>query len=605
MPVRPPTPGAPPAPQAAAQTLPKTPAPLNVKPPVPKPQQPAQTVRAQTSLTPAASVTPHGDPGTYRPPQPQAPLAGPRATRPGSRRPEAGAHRKKAPSFAPPGKYSDVREFVRPSKGTIVEVLVAWGERIISSHHFSTAGTFTIGSHPDNDIVVPLLSSRVRKLPLLQIDKQVVVLVTPETRGELIRGQTSSSLTELMRQNRLVKAGAGQAMSLEQGEMIRLEFGDSVSVLIRFVSDSPKPLVAPLLDLTASETTGVTLALALVATLWLYMYLYQAARPLPNEDDNQPIRTALIVLTPPTPPPLPKPPPQPEPTPPPQPVVQATPQPQKVKVAERTQETVKTKKAVEVTNLTKKVNNGKSASAAPNKNKTGPRIQTSVKQGGAIKTTSQEGAQMQSKSRDMSKSGVFSVFGNNGAQNKLSGSTTGSGELAGMASAATGKAGSAVDRAGEGLGSELKDTGAGGTGKSLEGIAGGVGTQGRGSGNEGYGTGGLGNRQGVKIVTGGTGEDIQGTIDKEAIRRVIQANLRSIRSCYEKELNKHPELVGKIVLTWEIGEQGRVLSTGTKSNELGSKEVADCVLSKLKTWRFPEPPANQVAEVAYPFFFSN
>ena len=137
-------------------------------------------------------------------------------------------------------------------------------------------------------------------------------------------------------------------------------------------------------------------------------------------------------------------------------------------------------------------------------------------------------------------------------------------------------------------------------------LAGGVGTQGRGSGNTGYGTGGLGKRQGTVITPGGTGEIISGTIDREAIRRVILANIKAIRSCYERELNRKPELFGKLVLSWDIGEQGRVVGTRVKSNELGSREVANCIMDKLKTWRFPEPPTNQVVEIeAYPFLFSN
>ncbi|MES2857039.1 MAG: AgmX/PglI C-terminal domain-containing protein, partial [Bdellovibrionota bacterium] len=168
------------------------------------------------------------------------------------------------------------------------------------------------------------------------------------------------------------------------------------------------------------------------------------------------------------------------------------------------------------------------------------------------------------------------------------------------------KSGYAEDRAGQGLGSAQKDTGRGGTGNALTGIAGGIGTQGRGSGNTGYGTGGLGNRAGIRIVPGGDEAAISGTYDREAIRRVIMANLRVIRTCYERQLNRNPELMGKLVLSWEIGEQGRVLSTKVKSNELGNAAVAQCIMDRLKTWRFPDPPANQVVDVeAYPFFFSN
>ena len=519
-----------------------------------------------------------------------------------ARRPQpaaSGHSRKGRKTFAPPSKYGDVRDFVKPTKGTVVEILVAWRERVIATHHFSATKTVTIGSHPDNDIVLPLLTSKIRRLPIVKIEGSAIVMISPEMRGEVTRGNSSVSFGELAHQNRLGKSGTSSTLALEQGEMARVEIAEGVAVLIRYVGESPKPLVAPLLDLTASETTGVVLALALVATLYLYVYLYQPITGLPNEDTAEPLRTAMIVLQPPTPPPLPVP-----VAPVTEPVPTPAPKPIKVQVADKAQSA--SKKEQPVTNLTTKNDPGKSAAAAPNKNKTGPRQQTSVKQGGAIKTAKQEGSQMQSKSRDVSKAGVFSVFGNNGAQDQLAQSTTGSGELAGMAGAATGKAGSAVDRSGKGLGSELKDTGMGGTGKSLEGIAGGVGTQGRGSGNSGYGTGGLGNRQGVKIVTGGTGEDFKGAIDKEGIRRVILANLRSIRSCYERELNRQPDLFGKLVLTWVIGEQGRVVSAGVKSNELGNRQVADCIVERLKTWRFPDPPANTLAEVsAYPFLFSN
>lgn len=532
-------------------------------------------------------------------------MVGPKS-RPLGRSVQSGApahtSRARRKTFAPPSKYADIKEFVKPSKGTVVEVLVAWRERVIGNYHFSSAKTVTIGSHPDNDIVVPLLSSKIRKAPILKINKQAIILVGSEMRGEVMRGQTSSSFVDLLRQNRMAKSGKNYTLVLDQGEMARIVLSDQVSLIIRYVSDSPKPLVAPLLDLTAAETTGVVLAFALVATLWLYMNIYAPPRPL-DADTTEPVRTAMIVLTPPTPVPLPPPPPPaPEkvvekPTPPP-------PQVQKVKVAEKTREANKVKPSAQ--NLTTKQDNGKSANAAP-KNKTGPRALTSPKQGGSIKQAAKEGAQMQSKpAKDVSKSGMFSVFGNNGQQDQLAQGTTGSGELAGMANAATGKTGSATDRAGNGLGSELKDTGAGGNGKALEGIAGALGTKGRGSGQEGYGTGGLGNRQGVMITPGGTGEVISGTIDREAIRRVILANIKVIRACYERELNRKPDLFGKLVLSWDIGEQGRVVGTRVKSNELGSKAVADCIMERLKTWRFPEPPNNQVVEIeAYPFLFSN
>jgi pSer/pThr/pTyr-binding forkhead associated (FHA) protein len=590
----PPTPKAPAPPQQTFKApSPASLAPTSVNPPPPLGVEPVTSSPASMSSSPVTSF----------------PLAGPRANKKTGRASGAKKHSQEK-TFAPASHYTDVKDFVKPSKGTVVEILVAWRERVIATYHFSgkSSGSSTImmGSHPGNDIVLPVFASRLRKYPILKLDRQAVVLVTPEMTGELIRGQSSSSFVDLLRQNKMAKSGSQYAISLDQGEMVRVELNDQVSLIVRYVSDSPKPVMAPLLDFTTAEFTGVLLSVVLVATLGLYTYLYSPPKDLPDDLDNEPVRTAMIIMQTPTPAPLPKPPPQkevvqptPQPTPPPQ-IVKATPSP---KV-----EPPKVKQHQAVTNLTTKNDNGKSANAAPTKNKTGPRQLTTPKSGGAIKTAAKEGSQMQSKSRDVSKSGVFSVFGNAGAQDKLAQSTTGSGELAGLASQATGRAGSAENRAGQGLGSSLKDTGVGGNGKALEGIAGGVGTTGRGSGNAGYGTGGLGNHAGTKIVTGGTEESFSGSIDREAVRRVVLANMRVVKTCYERQLNRSPDLMGKVVITWDIGEQGRVISAGVQSNELGEKggkEVADCIVQNLKTWKFPEPPPNQQVTVAFPFFFSN
>jgi hypothetical protein len=527
-------------------------------------------------------------------------MAGPRTSPAKSARRGVTPTSKRKKTFAPPSKYSDVRDYVKPSKGTVVEVLIAWRERVIETHHFSEKKTVTLGSAPGCDIVLPVLSSRVRKIPLLQIDRAAKVLITPEMTGELVRGQTSSSFVELLRQNKMVKEGSSYGLVLEQGEMIRIEMNDQISIIVRYTSDSPKPLVAPILDLTAAEFTGVVLAGVLICILRLYTFLYTPPVGLPGDEPEEPVRIAVIA----TPTPIPPIPPPtavstPAPTPPP-PVVKATPQPKKAPEIKQAVAKAPTKA---VTNLTTKNDNGKSAKAAPNPDKSKTKV-GSVKQGGAIKTTQNQGSQMNSKP-DKNKEALFSAFGGGGAQDKLSKSQTGAGELAGMANAANGHSGQSENRAGVGLGA-IKNTGAGDNGKALEaGIKGGIGTTGRGSGNAGYGTGGLGNKAGTKIVTGGQGESFSGTIDREAIRRVLKANERTIRTCYERQLNRNPDLFGKLVLTWDIADGGRALNVHVGSNELGNKEVADCIMDRLKTWKFPDPPANQTVEVSYPWFFSN
>ncbi len=517
----------------------------------------------------------------------------------------ASSHKKRhRKTFAPPSRYQNVKEFVKPTKGSVVEVMVAWRERVIATYSFSEKKIITIGSKASCDVPVPVMGSRLRSAPIVKIDQPATVYILPESTGELVRGQSSQPFAELSRTGRIGREGELATLVLEQGELVKMDVGEGISIIVRYVSEAPKPLMAPMFDLTTSEVTGIILSMALVALLSLYMYLYSPTKELPPEAGlDEPLRTAVIVVKPtpipPPPPPEPvrvtEPAPTPAATPPPQ-IVRSTPSPVKQEVKQ---------KQAQAQSLTAKKDPGTAANPVPNRNKTGPRQQTSVKQGGAIKTTDQKASQMQSKSKDVSKAGIFSTFGGGGAQNSVSGQTTGSGELAGMSATATGRSGFNEDRPGEGLGSRVKDTGQGGTGKALDGSAGGIRTEGRGGGNTGYGTGGLGGRTGVKVVPGGEGEAFSGTIDREAIRRVILANTRVIKACYERELNRTPDLVGKLVIEWDIGEKGAVLRTAVQKNELGNRAVAECLMARLKMWRFPEPPTNEIVTVAYPFVFSN
>lgn len=137
-----------------------------------------------------------------------------------------------------------------------------------------------------------------------------------------------------------------------------------------------------------------------------------------------------------------------------------------------------------------------------------------------------------------------------------------------MANQATGTSGQNEQRDGDDIGSKFKDTGAGGKGTATQGIAG-VGTKGRGSGMSAYGAGtGLGGKGNVTIDAGGSDEGWEGTIDREAVRRVIRSILNQIKGCYERQLSMKPGLEGKVVIQFEIMEQGRVRSSKTRSTTM-------------------------------------
>lgn len=517
-------------------------------------------------------------------------------------------------TFSPQSPYKNVGDFIRPTKGTTVEVLVAWRERVISSNHFYENGTVVVGTHPSCDVIVPLISSNMNKVPLLQINNQVQIMLYPGMEGVLVTEQQAVPFSQLA----TIGRGTGQSVMLQQGEMARVKIGGDVELVVRYASQAPKPVIIPFLDLSSNGFLAVLLAIVLSGILSLWVALNRLDKIDQLEEDE--FRTALIITNPPKPPPQVKlpPPPPPKEEEPKKEVVK-----KKIEIEKKKEEPKKTvkldmakqpeRKRVEQKPAEKP---GQNARARGSGNDSSPRAMrpkegqkhnqvTSVKQGGSVKTANKEGAQMQSE-RKLKNSGLFGVFGGAGRNNRIDESYSGSGELAGLADQASGSAGFAEDRPGEGLGSKFKDTGDGGNGKSNVGVSG-LTKGGTGLGAGGFGDGGLGDRKAVTIIPGGSGEEFSGQIDREGIRKVFYDNQRAIRSCYERELNQDPNLSGVLKLNFDIGEHGRVVGSPTvnwSDSSMKNREVAGCILNRLKTWRFPEPPRNQVVNVLYPLAFA-
>ncbi|QSQ10671.1 AgmX/PglI C-terminal domain-containing protein [Myxococcus landrumensis] len=132
----------------------------------------------------------------------------------------------------------------------------------------------------------------------------------------------------------------------------------------------------------------------------------------------------------------------------------------------------------------------------------------------------------------------------------------------------------------------------------------------RGKGGGGIGALGAGSVGKGKVgatVTRATARSIsstQGTVDREAVARVINSHLNEVHGCYERALLKDPGLAGKVVLEWTIGTNGSVAAAKTKSSTLRNASVEACILSNLKTWSFPAPKGGVVI-ITYPFLFNS
>lgn len=152
-----------------------------------------------------------------------------------------------------------------------------------------------------------------------------------------------------------------------------------------------------------------------------------------------------------------------------------------------------------------------------------------------------------------------------------------------------------------GLGSRGSGLGGGGTAAGL----GGLGTKGRGSGKSGYGSGG-GNfgpkgEGGVGRIDGD--HAINGALDQSLVNAVVKRHINQVRYCYQRELNKNPNIEGQVRVKFVVEGDGSVSTPEIQSSTLKNEAVENCICGRFGRFRFPEPSDGKPVEVISSFRF--
>jgi TonB family protein len=160
-------------------------------------------------------------------------------------------------------------------------------------------------------------------------------------------------------------------------------------------------------------------------------------------------------------------------------------------------------------------------------------------------------------------------------------------------------------------GAALKDSGSmiGGSGEGTIGIGntGLIGKGGGGGTGSGYGRGsgaGFGGRGSRVPVVRQAKATVQGSLDKDIIRRIVRAHINEVRACYNQGLVRDPELAGRVAINFVISAQGKVPSAVVQESSLRDSRVGNCVAKAVKRWKFPKPRGGGVVRVTYPFVLS-
>ena len=95
---------------------------------------------------------------------------------------------------------------------------------------------------------------------------------------------------------------------------------------------------------------------------------------------------------------------------------------------------------------------------------------------------------------------------------------------------------------------------------------------------------------------------IKGQLSKALIDKEVRRHRAQIKFCYNKQLQRLPNLSGKVTLSWIIAMNGAVIKPKVKSSSLGNSDAESRMIRSLNSWKFPKPQGG-VVQVDYPFMF--
>lgn len=84
-----------------------------------------------------------------------------------------------------------------------------------------------------------------------------------------------------------------------------------------------------------------------------------------------------------------------------------------------------------------------------------------------------------------------------------------------------------------------------------------------------------------------------GHLDQSNLQRTLRRKRRDVQRCYERALASNPNLGGRLIIQFTVGQGGVVTKASLPTNQLGSA-VGNCVVGKVRRWRFDSPKGGTV-----------
>jgi hypothetical protein len=95
---------------------------------------------------------------------------------------------------------------------------------------------------------------------------------------------------------------------------------------------------------------------------------------------------------------------------------------------------------------------------------------------------------------------------------------------------------------------------------------------------------------------------LSGRLPPEVIQRIVRQNYGRFRMCYERGLQRNPNLEGRVSVRFVIDRSGKVSHASNGGSDLPDSGVVSCVVRSYYGLSFPQPEGG-IVTVTYPIIF--
>lgn len=92
--------------------------------------------------------------------------------------------------------------------------------------------------------------------------------------------------------------------------------------------------------------------------------------------------------------------------------------------------------------------------------------------------------------------------------------------------------------------------------------------------------------------------------EQNQVRNTIVKNNSIIQECYLKHLEKENAVTsGRVQVDWQIAPSGDTLSPQVVTSTLDDKDMDECIVEKVRTFKFPPPPTDKPVYTTFTYVF--